>query len=319
MLGHAVRYQGRGCRGAGKGIVDLNGFIVIDKPRGFTSFDVVAKLRGAFMQKRIGHGGTLDPMATGVLPVFLGNATRAADILPDTKKRYVATAKFGILTETGDVTGAVIEKNEAVCSCAELERAMAAIFGKQSQVPPMYSALKIDGKRLYELAREGKTVERLSRSIEIFDIELLNFDEATREFTFDVTCSKGTYVRTLAEDIAKLCGLIATLTALRRTRSGPFLESSCIQLEEACRAACDGGAKSMLRPIEDAFLPYRDVFLTASEKKAYLNGVSFCRAEFSDGAEEETVRTFCGSCFLGTALITKDGTVKKQRQFFENT
>ncbi|MEG2939153.1 MAG: tRNA pseudouridine(55) synthase TruB, partial [Oscillospiraceae bacterium] len=180
----------------------MNGILIVDKPGGFTSFDVIAKLRGVLNERRIGHGGTLDPMATGVLPVFVGIATRAADLLPNEKKRYTATVRMGIRTDTADITGSIIEQNDCVATREQLESATRSLTGAISQIPPMYSAIQVDGKRLYDLARQGKTVERQARKIEIYKIEILDFNEFKREFTIDVICSKGTYIRTLAEDIA---------------------------------------------------------------------------------------------------------------------
>ncbi|MEG2083411.1 MAG: tRNA pseudouridine(55) synthase TruB, partial [Oscillospiraceae bacterium] len=197
----------------------MNGIIIVDKPAGYTSFDVIAKLRGILGERRLGHGGTLDPMATGVLPVFAGNATKAVDFLPDETKRYTATVRLGILTDTGDITGTITEKSDKNCTLQELECALCSFVGAQKQVPPMYSAIKKDGKRLYELARKGKTVEREPRNIEITELRLVDFDESVREFAIDVLCSKGTYIRTLAEDIAASMGLVAALCALRRTMS----------------------------------------------------------------------------------------------------
>ncbi|MEG2259483.1 MAG: tRNA pseudouridine(55) synthase TruB, partial [Oscillospiraceae bacterium] len=193
----------------------MNGILIVDKPGGFTSFDVIAKLRGVLNERRIGHGGTLDPMATGVLPVFVGIATRAADLLPNEKKRYTATVRMGIRTDTADVTGRIIEQNDCVATRVQLESATRSLTGAISQIPPMYSAIQVDGKRLYDLARQGKTVERQARKIEIYKIEILDFNEFKREFTIDVICSKGTYIRTLAEDIASAAGCIAALSALR--------------------------------------------------------------------------------------------------------
>ncbi|MEG2634544.1 MAG: tRNA pseudouridine(55) synthase TruB, partial [Oscillospiraceae bacterium] len=223
----------------------MNGILIVDKPGGFTSFDVIAKLRGVLNERRIGHGGTLDPMATGVLPVFVGIATRAADLLPNEKKRYTATVRMGIRTDTADVTGRIIEQNDCVATREQLESATRSLTGAISQIPPMYSAIQVDGKRLYDLARQGKTVERQARKIEIYKIEILDFNEFKREFTIDVICSKGTYIRTLAEDIASAAGCIAALSALRRTMSSGYGESQAHTLDEIVRKKDQGELESV--------------------------------------------------------------------------
>ena len=193
----------------------------VDKPAGWTSFDVLAKLRGALGTRRLGHAGTLDPMATGVLAVFIGNATAAADRQPDHDKTYEATIRLGLRTDTGDVTGTALETAPVTVGEAELKAVLPQFMGRQMQLPPMYSAVKINGQPLYKAARKGQTVERTPRPITIYEITYLG-SPAPGDYTIRVSCSKGTYIRVLAEDIGTALGVPATLAALRRTRAGAF-------------------------------------------------------------------------------------------------
>ena len=184
----------------------MNGLIVLDKPQGFTSFDAVAKMRGITGIKRIGHGGTLDPMATGVLPIFIGPAARAIDLDPDNRKSYIAEIKTGIATDTGDITGTVTREAEPLLDPDDLLRVIPHFLGETLQTPPMYSAVSIGGKRLYELAREGKTVERPARPIFIDSIGFMGFDPESHTLKIEVNCRKGTYIRVLAEDMLRAAG-----------------------------------------------------------------------------------------------------------------
>ena len=189
----------------------MNGILCINKPQGFTSFDVAAKLRGMLKTKKIGHAGTLDPMATGVLPVFVGNATKACDIMPDSSKAYRASFRLGEQSDTQDSTGTILKTAEVNCTAADIEALLPKFRGEIMQIPPMYSAVSVNGKRLYELARQGIEVERESRNVTIYSLELLNFDEETQSGTLKVACSKGTYIRTLCEDIGNYLGTGGTL------------------------------------------------------------------------------------------------------------
>jgi len=220
----------------------ISGIINVRKEAGYTSFDVVALLRGITRQKKIGHTGTLDPDATGVLPVCFGAATKLCDYLTDKVKEYEATFKLGIETDTQDISGTVIsERNvtmvnitdsEAYISREKLEECIMSFIGKIEQIPPMYSAIKVDGKKLYELAREGKEVERKPRSIEIFGIEIKSIDEENCEAVIRVECSKGTYIRTLCYDIGRKLGCGATMTSLVRTKSGNFELEDALTIEQ---------------------------------------------------------------------------------------
>lgn len=253
----------------------MNGIIVIDKPAGFTSFDVVAKLRGILRERRIGHGGTLDPMATGVLPVFIGRATKAVDLLPLAQKSYTARVKLGIKTDTGDITGSVTERCGAPVDFSLIEAAAREFVGETDQLPPMYSAVKVDGKKLYELARKGKEVARAPRRIEIFSLRLYDFDAAAGEFSFDARCSKGTYIRALNEDMLARAGYVGTLCALRRTASAGYTLADAVTIAEVESAAKAGSAEALLRGVETAFLQYGERVLDENLARLFLSGFQF--------------------------------------------
>ena len=218
----------------------MNGILILDKPQGFTSFDAVAVLRGLAREKKIGHTGTLDPMATGVLPVLLGRAAKALNFLPDTDKEYTAAFRLGERRDTGDITGQVVEESAAPVFQEALEAALPAFRGEILQVPPMYSAVSVGGKRLYELARKGLEVERQARPVTVSALELLSYDAQSREGRLRVACSKGTYIRVLIEDIAKAAGSCGTMTALRRVRACGFGEGDARSLEELKALAAEG-------------------------------------------------------------------------------
>ena len=252
--------------------MEIQGVLCIDKPKGFTSFDVVAKMRGIAKTRKVGHGGTLDPMATGVLPIFLGRATKACDLVPEQKKRYLATFRLGLTTDTQDITGQVLQERPVTCSLEQVQQVLAGFLGKQQQVPPMYSAVKVDGKRLYDLARQGKEVQRPSREIEIFSLDLVSYDLQQQEYTVDVCCSKGTYIRTLCADAGEELGCGATLTQLRRTLSAGFALEQCITLEEAAQLAQEGTLQDHVQPIEQIFAVLPCVTLNPQQCKLFCNG-----------------------------------------------
>lgn len=253
----------------------MNGVIVIDKDEKMTSFDVVAKMRKICGTKRVGHTGTLDPDATGVLPVCIGNATRAADIMTGAdRKRYKALMRLGSATDTFDASGR-ITKTACPDSISDeaLQSAVKTFVGDIMQVPPMYSAIKLGGKKLYELAREGKTVDMPPRSIKIFSIDILRRDGA--DVLLDIACSKGTYIRSLCNDIGEALGCFAHMAALRRTESGNFSENEAVKLSDLTSE----NAESFLVPTDRLF-DYPA--FTATGKQEYLvkNGVSaYCEGE----------------------------------------
>ena len=209
----------------------MQGILIVDKPMDWTSFDVVAKLRGVLGTRKLGHSGTLDPMATGVLPVFCGGASKAVDLQLDHTKTYCARLRLGMQTDTGDITGTVLETAPVTAGEKELLAVLPRFLGPQMQTPPMYSAVKINGQPLYKAARKGQTVERTPRPITIYEITYLG-SPAPGDYTIRVSCSKGTYIRVLAEDIGTALGVPATLAALRRTRAGAFKIEECHTLPE---------------------------------------------------------------------------------------
>jgi tRNA pseudouridine55 synthase len=248
------------------------GVFAIDKPQNFTSFDVVAKLRGILKIKRIGHGGTLDPMATGVLPIFIGKATKFVDLLEDTSKRYTASIRFGIKTDTGDITGDITEESSVIPDEASLLKVLDSFLGVIEQIPPMYSAVKIGGRPLYDIARSGGNIERKPRSIEIYSLNLISYEIDNKVFTLDIHCSTGTYIRTLAEDIAEKLGTLATLESLRRTKSGPFLETDCISFEEI-EERIGISDFSFMAPLDSFFPSLEMISLTDKEYAGFINGI----------------------------------------------
>lgn len=248
----------------------LSGVLIMDKPAGFTSHDVVAKLRGILKTRKIGHGGTLDPMATGVLPVFVGGATRAADYAAAQDKEYVAGFTLGFRTDTQDTTGETLETSGRTASRDAVEAALRGFLGPQEQVPPMYSAVKIGGKKLYDLARQGKEVARPARPITVHEIGLLSFDGDTQQGTFRVVASKGTYVRTLVDDLGRRLGTLAAMHCLVRTRSGAYPLAQAHSFASVEQAAAEGRLPSLLRPTDSLFLAY---------PRADLDGYGFARAQ----------------------------------------
>ena len=250
----------------------MDGILNIDKPAGWTSHDVVAKLRGILGVKRVGHGGTLDPMATGVLPVFVGRATRAVGHCENADKEYIATLKLGLVTDTQDTTGTTLSESEATVSAEELSEALNKFKGPQKQVPPMYSAIKIEGRKLYELARKGIEVSRPARDINIHAIELLEGEGA--DYIIRVACSKGTYIRTLCHDIGAALGCGAAMSALRRTRAGSFTAQTAITLETLIAAAASKlELAALLTPIDVMFAGYPQIKLDEEETRKYRHGV----------------------------------------------
>ncbi len=225
----------------------MTGILNLDKPAGWTSHDAVAKLRRLLGERRIGHGGTLDPMATGVLPVFVGRATRAVEFLEAADKEYEAGLRLGIVTDTQDTTGSVLEQHLVNVTEEALRAAILGLVGERDQLPPMYSAVKVGGRALYAYARSGKTVERKSRHITIFDAEPLGW--AGEEYRFRVTCSKGTYIRTLCYDLGQSLGCGGAMSSLRRLRAGPFRLEETVTLEqvEERGAACLLSLDSLFR------------------------------------------------------------------------
>ena len=255
----------------------MNGILLIDKPADWTSMDVCAKLRGAFHEKRVGHSGTLDPMATGLLVVFLGRATRAVEFAEADEKTYEAALRLGVVTDTQDTTGTVLETHAVQITEAELDAALTKFRGEIEQVPPMYSAIKVEGKPLYKLARKGGEVERKPRRIKIYELERRGGIE-DGEVHLRVRCSKGTYIRTLCHDIGAALGCGGAMSALRRTHAGPFDLADAHTLTEAVAAAEQGRAGDVLLPLDTLFADARPVKLSPEQEKAVRNGGDYtCR------------------------------------------
>ena len=251
----------------------MTGILPVKKPQKFTSFDVIGKLRGVTRTRKIGHSGTLDPMATGVLPLFFGGATKCCDILPNEDKRYVADVKFGIITDTQDVFGRVLKENESDVSKEEFEHVMLEFIGKQMQTPPMYSAVKVNGRPLYDLAREGKVVERAQKEIEVYDIKLLEFDEHAQTARIEVSCGKGTFIRTLINDMGETLGCGASMSALERTMAAGFDISECYTIAEVEEMMQNGTFEEHLIPIERIYSDLPRLVLSDFDKRLYRSGV----------------------------------------------
>lgn len=249
----------------------MTGIICIDKDKDITSFGVVAKVRGITREKKAGHTGTLDPMATGVLPVMLGGATRFLDYLPNSDKGYRAGFVLGKTTDTLDITGKVISECEVSATEADVRAVLDDFRGTVSQVPPMYSAVSVQGKRLYDLARQGIEVERPSRQVEIKKLELLECRNG--EYTIDVVCSKGTYIRTLIDDIGRKLGCGAVMTSLTRTLAMGFSLENCITLSELQRRRDNGDSfDDVLIDVERLFEAYKGIYVSDAQARRFSNG-----------------------------------------------
>lgn len=248
-----------------------SGIIVIDKPTDWTSHDVVARLRRLLGERRIGHGGTLDPMATGVLPVFVGRATRAVEFIMDGTKEYIAGLRLGVSTDTQDCTGSILEEKPVLVDQSTLEQTLSDFRGDLQQIPPMYSAIKQNGKKLYELARSGKEVERPPRSITIDTLELLG-QCSESDYLLRVVCSKGTYIRTLCHDIGQALGCGGVLYSLRRTRSSCFTIDQAVSLDVVAEQAEKNRASGLLLPVDQCFLEYPPLQVPPALAKKCRNG-----------------------------------------------
>lgn len=290
----------------------LNGILVVDKPTDWTSFDVVAKLRGVLNTRKIGHSGTLDPMATGVLPLFVGLSARAVDMQKNNTKRYTATVKFGISTDTGDITGNVLCKSDKLVTETELRGVLPSFLGSQNQIPPMYSAVKVNGQPLYKLARKGIEIDRKPRRIEIFEINFLGGGE--NEYVLDILCSKGTYIRTLLQDIGEKLGCPAVMTALRRTQNGDYDIKNAYTLEEIYAAKEKGELQKLLLSVDTVFADLPKVQVTPAQEKRLHNGAGFS-LDMPNG--EYRVYGEQNQKFLGVAAV-QDGACRVKKLFTEN-
>ena len=286
----------------------MNGILCMNKPQDFTSFDVIGKLRGILHMKRLGHTGTLDPMATGVLPILVGTATKACDILPNQDKTYQATVVFGKATDTLDIWGKPLQDYpEQHVTEAALRAILPEFLGDITQLPPMYSAVSVNGKRLYELARKGETVERPTRTVHIDAITLDAFDETPQTATLTISCGKGTYIRTLLSDIGQRLGGDAVMTALTRTAACGYLLQDCLTFEQVAAAMADGTLEEHLLPTDSLFSSYPKLRLNAAQERMFCNGVKLDLNRLRNLQPDQDIYTVYGATgtFLGTALADR--------------
>ena len=285
----------------------MNGIVIVDKPQGWTSQDVTARLRRVFNTRRIGHGGTLDPMATGVLPVFVGRGTRGVEFFEHAEKTYETTLRLGLTTDTEDITGTVLTRQDAFVTGSMLETVLQKFRGEILQVPPMYSALKVDGQKLYELARKGVEVERKPRHVTIHELTVLSME--ADGIHLRVRCSKGTYIRTLCKDIGEALGCGGCMAALRRVAAGEYTIDEAVPLQALLDAQ---DPEPYLRPVDSMFRSFGAVTLTEKQEKRCRNGNSF-----SIALPEGTYRAYsAGGEFLMLAQV-KDGVMSTVKSFFE--
>lgn len=285
---------------------NINGIIIINKPKEFTSHDVVAKVKKILNIKKVGHTGTLDPNATGVLPLLLNDGTKLSKYLINHDKEYKVTLKLGIKTDTADGEGNIIEKKEVdFGKLNSIENTIASFVGKQEQIPPIYSAIKVKGKKLYEYAREGQNVEIAPRKIEIYNIKLNKIDEIENEIEFTVSCSKGTYIRSLCEDIAKKIGTIGYMKELERTKVGEFEIKQAITIKEV-----DDNKESIDKYIitmEELLKDYPKIELEKNKFELFLNGVNL-KTDQEDGIYRIYFKS--ETKFIGTGIVS-DGKLKR--------
>ena len=285
----------------------MNGIVIVDKPEGWTSQDVTARLRRVFNTRRIGHGGTLDPMATGVLPVFVGRATRGVEFFEHAEKTYEATIRLGLTTDTEDTSGTVLTEQEVTISEADFLGILPKFRGNIQQIPPMYSALKINGQKLVDLARKGKEVERQPRPITIFELECLEFCGDTARLR--VRCSKGTYIRTLCKDIGEALGCGGCMAALRRVSAGEYTIAESVPLQQLLETE---EPEQYLRAVDSMFRNYPAVTLTEKQTLRCRNGNSFT-VQMADGTYRAYSQT---GEFLMLAKV-EDGVMSTIKSFWE--
>lgn len=281
----------------------MQGLILIDKPQGITSFTAVRKIKKLAGEKRVGHTGTLDPLATGVLPIFIGRATVLSSFLSDADKTYVATVKLGVKTDTLDITGTVLEEKEVIVSESDIDAVLPLFLGEQLQTPPMFSAIKKDGVRLYSLARQGKAVEIEPRKITIYSISRISEIE-NGSFQMRVHCSKGTYIRSLCSDIGEKLSCGATMEALRREDAHGFNVSECVPLDNLT----EENIKSFVLSEETAVLKLREITVTEKQAVRFTNGgeLDIERLKINDPKENEHFRVKFNDLLLGIGFFSKE-------------
>ena len=285
----------------------MNGIVIIDKPAGWTSQDVVSKLRGVFKTRRIGHGGTLDPMATGVLPVFVGRATRGVEFFEHAEKTYEAVLRLGITTDTEDISGTVLEEKEVTVTESAFLASLDGFRGEIQQIPPMYSAIKINGQKLCDLARKGREVERKPRTITIHKLECLEFTGNTARLL--VHCSKGTYIRTLCKDIGVALGCGGCMESLRRVSAGEYTIENSVPLAQVVASEAP---EQFLLSVDSMFRNYPAITLTEKQEKRCRNGNSF-----SIALENGTYRAYSQAGEFLMLAKAEDGILSTVKSFFE--
>ena len=285
----------------------MNGIVIVDKPQGWTSQDVTARLRRVFATRRIGHGGTLDPMATGVLPVFVGRATRGVEFFEHAEKVYETLLRPGITTDTEDITGTVLSQQEVSLTEQQVEAVLPKFRGEILQVPPMYSAIKVNGQKLYELARKGREVPREARPVTIHELTFLGFENGA--IRLRVHCSKGTYIRTLCKDIGEALGCGGCMEALRRVSAGEYTAEDAVPLQELLDSETP---EQYLRPVDTMFRNYPMVTLTANQEKRCRNGNSFS-VRLADG----TYRAYSEAGEFLMLSCVEDGVMRTVKSFFD--
>lgn len=288
----------------------LNGIILVDKPCDWTSHDVVGKLRGVLHERRIGHSGTLDPMATGLLVVFVGRATRAVEFAEADSKEYIAGLRLGLSTDTQDTTGNALKTCDSLPTRVKLESALEAFKGEISQIPPMYSAIKVGGKKLYELARRGESIERRPRTVTIDKLEIIGEDNG--DYILDVVCSKGTYIRTLCNDIGDYLGCGGCMSSLRRVKAGAFSVNQAHTIDDIRDAADNGGLDSVLIPVDRLFSTYPALTANEAAERKLRNG-NIIKVNAPNGTYRVYTETG-GFLLLGEVVEGKLRTIKS---FFE--
>lgn len=295
----------------------MNGLLLVDKPEGFTSFDIVSITRKLTSQKKIGHTGTLDPNATGVLPLLLGNATKAQDIIPNHDKEYVAGFKLGLKSDTLDIWGEIKSEVKSGVNLAELENVLEAFRGEIEQIPPMYSAVSVGGQRLYSLARKGIEIERKARIVTIYELKLLNFDEKTQCGKIRVSCSKGTYIRTLIDDIGASLKSGAVMTSLDRIKACGFLKEECLSLEKL-KELSPAEIEEKLISTEKLFLNFPELKVSKAQAQRFSNGgaLDITRTPLSgkENIEKNIYRVKYDGKFFGLGIV-KNNELKIYKHF----
>lgn len=292
----------------------MNGILCMNKPKGFTSFDVIAKLRGIIRIKRLGHAGTLDPMAEGVLPVFVGKATKACDILPYNEKSYTAGFRLGIETDTQDTTGNIVKSYDKKVSADDIKSVLPHFTGNIMQTPPMYSAVSVNGQRLYKLARKGITIDVPKREASVSELEITEFDENSQTGILNIKCGKGTYVRTIIHDIGQELSCGAAMTSLVRTSSNGFTLDNCTDFENVQKMYEENRLEELIIPVDSIFSELPRINLDEKQTFLYKNGVRLS----CEGYEQKRYTVYGNDgLFIGTAVTdTENGILKSEKNFF---